>query len=319
MDYPPRLKVCSVEEMRRIDEEAAKKFGISHDLLMEDAGTAIYSLILREIGLYGKRFCVVAGTGNNGGDALVAARRLYAAGANVKVYVVGDPTKFPEPAKKNFEIVKSIGIPMKIIQSEEDVKIFCSEARECDVFVVGLIGVGLRGEVTGVRRSVIEAINSMRKTVVSVDIPSGIGGNNGKVYGAAVKSDYTVTFGLPKYGNILYPGYYYCGKLYVSRLSYPPQLLDSDSIRVELNYPVPPPERVKWGHKGTFGKFLAVAGARYYYGAPYYVAYSFLKAGGGYARLATPKSVAPFIAARNSEIVFIPLEETEEGTIAKSN
>jgi NAD(P)H-hydrate epimerase len=313
-----RLKVCSVDEMRRIDEEAAKRFGISHELLMEDAGTAIFSLILKEIGL-GKRFCVVAGTGNNGGDALVAARRLYAAGASVRIYIVGSPDSFTDLTRRNYELAKSMGIPIQFIQSDEDVKRFSEEAKECDVLVVGIIGVGLRGEVTGVRRSVIEAINRLGKTVVSVDIPSGINGNNGLVGGVAVKSTYTVTFGLPKYGNILYPGYYYCGKLYVSFLSYPPQLLSSDDIRVELNYPVPPPERVRWGHKGTFGKFLAVAGARYYYGAPYYVAYSFLKAGGGYSRLATPKSVAPFIASRNSEIVFIPLEETDEGTLALRN
>jgi len=314
-----RLKVCSVEEMRRIDEEAVKRFGLSHELLMEDAGSAIYSLILREIGLQGKRFCIVAGTGNNGGDALVVARRLYASGASVEAFIVGDITKFTEPAKKNFELVKAMEIPLHIIQTDNDVKLFTEKARECDVFVVGLIGIGLKGEVAGVRRGVIEAINSLNKVVISVDIPSGIGGDNGRVYGVAVKSAYTVTFGLPKYGNILYPGYYYCGKLYVSHLSYSPQLLNSDEIRVELNYPVPPPERVKWGHKGTFGKFLAIAGARYYYGAPYYVAYSFLKAGGGYSRLATPKSVAPFIAAKNSEIVFIPLEETEEGSIAMKN
>ncbi|MEM0026936.1 MAG: NAD(P)H-hydrate dehydratase [Ignisphaera sp.] len=318
-NIPPRLKVCSVDEMRRLDEEALKVYGISHELLMEDAGTAIFNLIASEIGLFNKRFCIVAGTGNNGGDALVSARRLYAAGCSVEVYVVGDPSKASELAKKNLELAKAVGIPIKIIQSDEDVKIFYETARNCDVFVVGIIGVGLRGEVTGFRRDVIEAINKLGKTVVSVDIPSGIGGDNGRVYGVAIRSTYTVTFGLPKYGNILYPGYYYCGKLYVSKLSYPPQLLESNDIRVELNYPIQPPERVRWGHKGTFGKFLAIAGARYYYGAPYYVAYSFLKAGGGYSRLAAPKSIVPYIASRNSEIVFIPLEETSEGSIAKNN
>lgn len=313
------MKVCSPEEMRKIDEKASKVYGIPQEFLMEDAGTAVFSLILREIGIENKRFCFLAGTGNNGGDVLVAARRVYAAGGAVSVYVFGDPNKFPEPARSNFELIRSIGASLKIYEREEDVEEFQSYAKNCDVFVVGLIGIGLSGEVSGIRKKAIEAVNRMGKTVVSVDIPSGIGGINGKVYGVAIKSNYTVTFGLPKYGNILYPGYHYCGKLFVSKLSYPPQLLQSDEIRVELNHPITLPEREKWGHKGTFGRFLAIGGARYYYGAPFYVAYSFLKGGGGYARLGAPKSIIPFIAARNSEIVFIPLEETEEGSLARSN
>lgn len=313
------IKVCSPEEMKRIDDLTAKEYGIPQEILMENAGTAVFSLILQKIGLNGKKFCFLAGTGNNGGDVLVAARRAFAAGGVVSVHIFGDPQKFPEPAKKNFELVKAIGSPLKIYEREEDIAEFQGEAEKCDVFVVGLIGIGLVGEVTGIRRKVIELINNSGKTVISVDIPSGISGINGKVCGVAVKSDYTVTFGLPKYGNILYPGYYYCGKLFISRLSYPPHIIDSDEIMVELNYPIPPPERPKWGHKGTFGRFLAIGGARSYYGAPFYVAFSFLKAGGGYSRLAAPKSVIPFVAARNSEIVFIPLEETSEGSIAKSN
>jgi len=315
----PRVKVCSVSEMRRIDEEAASRFGVDHLLLMEDAGTAVYQVVSREVGCFGKRVAVVAGTGNNGGDALVAARRLHSCGAHVEVYIVGDPGKYPEPARRNYEIISKLSIPLKLVRSPEDLGVLKEGLEKCDVVIVGLIGIGLKGEVTGLYRSVIEVLNSSRKIVVSVDIPSGICGDSGRVRGVAVRSTYTVTFGLPKVGNVLYPGYYYCGKLYVSRLSYPPELLDSDEILTELNTPVPLPERVRWGHKGTFGKFLAVAGARYYYGAPYYVAYSFLKAGGGYSRLAAPKSVVPYIAAKCSEVVYIPLEETEEGTISAKN
>ncbi len=316
---PLRVKVCRVSEMRKIDEEAVSRFGVDHLLLMEDAGTAVYQVVSREVGCLGRRVVVVAGTGNNGGDALVAARRLHSCGACVEVYVVGDPGRYPEPARRNYEIVSKLGIPLKLVRSSEDLETLRESLKSCDVVIVGLIGIGLKGEVSGVHRSVIEAVNASSRVVVSVDIPSGICGDSGRVCGVAVRSTYTVTFGLPKIGNVLYPGYYYCGKLYVSRLSYPPELLDSDDIPTELNVPVPLPERVRWGHKGTFGKFLAVAGARYYYGAPYYVAYSFLKAGGGYSRLAAPKSVVPYIAARCSEVVYIPLEETEEGTISVKN
>lgn len=313
-----KYQVCSVEEMKRIDEEAAKR-GVDHYILMEDAGTAVYSVIRVFIGIENKRFLVVAGTGNNGGDALVVARRLYSSGGCVKVFVVGDPAKFREPAKKMYELALAVGLNVRAILDEEGLAEFREALRNCDVVVAGIIGIGLRGEVSGLTRRVIELINESDKIVVSVDIPSGVDANNGLIRGVAVKSHYTVTFGLPKYGNILYPGYYYCGKLFISRLSYPPDLLSAESIKVELNVPVSPPERVRWGHKGTFGKLLSVSGARYYYGAPYYTSYSFLKAGGGYSRLATPRSIVPVLASKCSEVVYHPMEETPEGTLALSN
>lgn len=313
-----KMKVLSVEEMRKIDNEALK-LGISHLLLMEDAGSAIYSLIQREIGIPGKKFIVVAGVGNNGGDALVAARRIYSSGGLVKVFIIGDPTRYRDPARTMYDILVKIGVELTILDETSKVDMLVDSLRESDVVVVGLIGIGLKGEVTGLYRDVINIVNEYGKIVISVDIPSGVDGNNGKVRGVAVRSHYTVAMGLPKIGNILYPGNYYCGRLYVSRLSYPPSLLETDEFKTELNIPVEIPERIKWGHKGVFGKLLSVSGARYYYGAPYYSTYSFLKTGGGYARLAAPESIVPILASKCSEIVYHPMEETAEGTLAMSN
>ena len=312
-----RMKVCSVDEMRRIDGEAPKH-GVDHLLLMENAGSAVYSVALEILGsVIGKKILVIAGSGNNGGDALVAARRLHAAGAIVRVMFVGDPGRMSDLTRRNLEIVSSMGIEVSYVREPGDLSSQEVVMRGCDACIVGLIGIGLRGDVRGIYRDAIEAINRSCGVVISVDIPSGIDGDNGLVRGVAVRSTATVTMGLPKLGNILYPGYHYCGRLYVSHLSYPRRLLEE--VSAELNTPIPLPERVRWGHKGLFGKFLAIAGSRYYYGAPYYTSYSFLKAGGGYSRLAAPKSVIPYIAARCSEVVYIPLEETGEGSIAMSN
>jgi len=310
------LKVCSVGEMKRIDEEASR-LGLDSIVLMEEAASALYSVILREYGVEGRRFTIIAGTGNNGGDAIAAARRLHGGGGVVEVFVVGDSSRMTSGTRWNYEVASRMGIPVKTVSSESELGVLEESLRKSDVVVVGLIGIGLKGEVRGLHRLVIELVNSVGKPVVSVDIPSGVDGDTGLVRGVAVKSSVTVSFGLPKYGNILYPGYSYCGKLYVSMLSYPRSLVES--VEAELNKPVPLPERPRWGHKGLFGKLLAVAGARYYYGAPYYVALSFLKVGGGYSRLAAPKSIIPYIAARAHEVVYIPLEETSEGSIAGSN
>ncbi|GAH68260.1 unnamed protein product, partial [marine sediment metagenome] len=152
-----------------------------------------------------------------------------------------------------------------------------------------------------------------------MDIPSGINGNTGEVMGIAVKAAYTTTFGLPKIGNMLYPGYEHCGKLYVSHISFPPSLYNADSIKVEVNNPVELPQRNKNAHKGDFGEVLFIAGASSYLGAPYFSALSFLKAGGGYSRLATPKSISSFLANKGSEIIFVPQKETPSGSIALEN
>ena len=174
-------------------------------------------------------------------------------------------------------------------------------------------------EVEGFHKEIIKEVNSSKKIIVSLDIPSGINGDTGQVMGCAVRANYTVTFGLPKIGNLLMPGFHCCGRLFVTHISLPPSLYDSDSLTIALNDPLSLLPRAPDAHKGDFGEALFIAGAKGYYGAPYFAALSFMKAGGGYSRLATPESIAPFIASMGSEIVFLPQEETASGSISLTN
>jgi hydroxyethylthiazole kinase-like uncharacterized protein yjeF len=310
------MKIASVQEMQNMDRAAIEKYGIADDLLMENAGLAVYSVILRELGIKDKRFSVICGSGNNGGDGLVVARKIHSMGGDARVFLLGNPDHFKGAAKRNFEIVSRLPLEIKILSSAKSLS---KTLTQCDGIVDGIFGTGLARNVEGIYKQVIESIKKSGKPVFSIDIPSGINGDTGQVMGAAVQADYTVTFGLPKIGNILYPGYDHCGRLFVTHISFPRTLCTDDSLKVEISVPPVLPERKSNGHKGSFGDVLFIAGAANYFGAPALAAISFLKAGGGYSRLAAPKSVVPSVASLCSEIVFAPQEETSSGSMALAN
>jgi hydroxyethylthiazole kinase-like uncharacterized protein yjeF len=307
------LKVTTTEEMRQLDREAVEKYGIPEELLMENAGLAAARVIQTRFGTKKKSFLILCGAGNNGGDGLVVARKLHSLGAKVQVILLGKTENFSKVTGINFNAVKKLAIQVVVNPDKETIieKSLLSEA-----IIDALFGTGLTRPIEGIYYQAIKIINESQKTVFSLDIPSGINGNTGGINGIAVKADYTVTFGLPKIGNILYPGAFYCGSLYVTHISFPPDLYHSEEIGCEINIPAPLPARKPDGHKGTFGQVLFISGASNYYGAPYLASYAFLKSGGGMAHLAAPSSIIPVIAGKAPEIVFHPQKETEEKSLA---
>ena len=310
------MKVSRVAQMRSLDQYAIEKLAIPEEILMENAGEASYFVIMDKFGIKDKKFVIICGIGNNGGDGFVIARKIHSNGGNVKVFILGDVNKYKGAAKKNFDIISGLQIEIRHIESVDSIK---SDVLHCNAIVDAIFGTGLTRNVEGLYRDVIRLINKSRKKVFSVDIPSGINGDTGEIMGSAVKANYTVTFGLPKIGNMLFPGHEHCGKLYVSHISFPPSLYNQDSIKVEINDYIKLPPKDKIAHKGDFGEVLFIAGALSYFGAPYFSAISFLKTGGGYSRLAAPISLTPFIANKGSEIVFIPQKETDSGSISLKN
>jgi hydroxyethylthiazole kinase-like uncharacterized protein yjeF len=310
------MKISSVEQMREMDRRAVENLGISEALLMENAGAASIQVLSREFGIAGRRYAIFCGIGNNGGDGLVVARHILSGGGTPLVFLVGDPKRFRGAAKTNMEIVKRLPIAVKRVKEISEIK---SSVVHSDGIVDALFGTGLDRAVGGIYRDVIELINVSGKPVLALDIPSGVNGETGEVMGAAVRADHTVTFGLPKIGNMLYPGCGLCGTLHLCRISLPPSLYEDEAVAVEINGFIPLPPRARTAHKGSVGDVLFIAGAVGYFGAPYFSAMSFLKAGGGYARLAAPWSMTPFLATRGSEIVFVPQAETTEGSLSLKN
>ena len=310
------MKVCRVEEMRRMDKQATAEYGITPELLMENAGEAVYTVIQQEIGIACKKFAVLCGPGNNGGDGFVIARKLHSRGGDVKVFLLADKAKYQGAAGQNLDIIARFPITIKEVTS---IRGFKKEIAAADAVVDAIFGTGLDRNIDGLLREVIEAVNASGKRVFAVDIASGINGDNGREMSISIKADATITFGLPKQGNLLYPGYSRGGKLFVSHISFPRPLYESETIKVELAEPVKLPERKSDSNKMDYGPVLVIAGAANYYWAPHASAYSFLKAGGGYVYLACPKSLAPSVARKGREIVIVPQVETSSGTIALSN
>lgn len=310
------MKLANVEEMRFMDRFAMEKLGVIEEILMENAALAAFNVLRKEIGIRDKRFVVFCGSGNNGGDGLAVARLIHSHGGAAKVYLTGDSKKYGGAAKTNLDIISRL--PVEVISLGAAAEAH-RDVLHCDAVIDAIFGTGLDREVKGLAAAVIELINSCGKKVLALDIPSGVNGNTGEVMGVAVRADYTATFGLPKTGNMLYPGYDLGGKLFVSHISFPPSLYDRSELKVATNSNVLLPPRPAEAYKGSMGDVLFIAGAANYFGAPYFSAMSFLKAGGGYARLAAPQSLVPFIAQEGREIVFLPQEETADMSISLKN
>jgi NAD(P)H-hydrate epimerase len=310
------MKIASVDEMRLMDRYAINDLGIPEEILMENAALSAVNLLKNKIDLRGGKFVIFCGSGNNGGDGLAIARLILSGGGRVKLFLLAGSDKYKGAAKTNFEIITHL--PVEVVRLK-DAAMAKKDVAHADMIIDAIIGTGLDRPVAGLAAAVITLINKSKKKVLSLDIPSGINGDTGEVMGMAVRADYTVTFGLPKIGNVLFPGYELGGELFVSSISFPPALTEGSDLKIAINDYVELPTRPAEAYKGAMGDVLFIAGAANYYGAPYFAAMSFLKSGGGYARLAAPRSVIPVIAKRGREIVYLPQEETASGSMALKN
>jgi NAD(P)H-hydrate epimerase len=312
------LKVALSDEMKMIDRIAIEKYGIPGVVLMENAGKSVVDEIIKEFG-FNANFTVVCGRGNNGGDGFVIARHLYDKGFKVKVFIVGDMKGIKGDSLINLNIIINMGVDIREIISDDDLMKLKETVIDYPIVIDALFGTGLNKDVQGIRERIINIINRYSKYTFAVDIPSGIGGNDGKVYKAAIRANKTITFALPKCGNLIYPGAEYNGKLIIKNIGIPNKIIENIELSHNLidlgiiKYNLP--SRRKNTHKGNYGKANIIAGSSGMTGAAILTCKSALRTGLGLLRLYIGESLNHIVKTSIPEIITVPLREIRKGVI----
>lgn len=301
------MKVCTAGEMRSIDAFSIEKLNIPGIVLMENAARAC----TQEIAGF-ESFVIVVGKGNNGGDGLAIARQLINLGKKAEVYLVF-ADEFSGNAKINREILRSMNIPVK---SCSDIDKLIADIKTSDCVVDAVFGTGIKGDVTGIAKDVIEAINKHSKYTLSVDVPSGINSDTGEVSNAAVKADKTVTFAAYKRGMLLYPAADFTGEVMVADIQIPQMAFDELEIKVNTTdeefVKRTMPKRKANSHKGDYGKILVIGGKVGMGGAVLLSSMASLKMGAGLVTACIPKEMSGYIGELPYEVMTMPMDFSED-------
>ncbi len=308
--------LVSVPEMRAVDKLSTTELKMPAILLMENAGLKTAQTIHREVGdLTNKHACIICGKGNNGGDGFVVGRHLSRMGAKVEFFPTANLSELRDEAAANRQIAKSLRLPIHDIHTIDELK----SSFAPDLIVDALLGTGIRGEVTGLYREIIEWVNAQSAIVAALDTPSGVNCETGEVAGIAVRADFTVTMGNIKTGQLFYPARSHQNRLFVADLNAPPFLLEKVNTRKFLVTPEDIlsflPERPADGYKNTFGKVFVIAGSTGLTGAATMASLSALRSGAGMVVLGIPERFNPVLEEKVTEVMTAPLPETEDGSI----
>lgn len=189
---------------------------------MENAGRAIAEAVLE---FRPTRVLVLAGTGNNGGDGLVAARHLLASGVRTRACLLGKPSDVRTyEAKANLQILQRLSPRIVFsFRSKDDLKLLERELRRSDVVVDSIIGTGIKGKIREPMASIIRLVNSSGKPVVAVDVPTGVDPATGRVAGVAIRATVTVALHAAKRGVL--KAKRYTGRIKIASIGIPEKLL----------------------------------------------------------------------------------------------
>jgi ADP-dependent NAD(P)H-hydrate dehydratase / NAD(P)H-hydrate epimerase len=305
--------VLSPERMKRYDEYAINTWGIPSAVLMENAGRATYRLIKDAYLHDRKHLAIFCGKGNNGGDGFVIGRYALRNGYKLTLFLLGTPSDLKGDALLNYNLFTSLGGKVIALSGDDGINKVTDAMDSADVVVDAIFGTGLTKAVKGVEKTVIETINGSGKTIIAVDIPSGIDGLSGMPLGAAVRAHHTFTFGCVKTGLLLYPGAAHCGKVTLIDISLPRSaesilgmdgaVVDSDMLRGFYRHRLPD------AHKGSFGNCIVVAGSMGKTGAAAMTTEGALRIGAGLVTLVVPSTLNTILEMKLTEAMTYPVED----------
>ena len=290
------VALLTAEESEALDRRARDAAGIPERALMENAGRAAGQLLhrLHPTG----RIVAVVGSGNNGGDAIVALRSLHLWGRDVAYYPVGSSD--PDP-----DLFSGVRLPR--VSDDE----FAAALAGAAVLVDGILGTGASGAPREPAATVIDGLNRSGVPIVALDIPTGVDPTTGAVPEAAIRAEATIMFGWPKTGALFQPGRSHCGRLVAVEIGFPPldhaeagaALITPDWTRARL------PQRGQDVHKNSVGRVTIVAGRKGMAGAAAIAGHSAMRAGAGYVRIVSDEANRTIIQSAVPEALFVDRDD----------
>lgn len=285
------MRLATVAQAQQIDDISQTVYELNGETLMEAAG----ALAAREIDLTflpeltRGAVAVIAGPGNNGGDALVVARHLHSSGhRDLRVFTIAPKAARSPLFLRQLKRCELAGIR---IVDLTDIPERVEQIKSAELIVDGIFGIGLKKPIAEPYLSVIEAMNSSKAPKVSLDTPSGLNCGTGRVEGTAVRAALTITFGLAKPGFFVSEGPAHTGKLRVLPIGFPFEALRGISTthflfteRLARRYL---PARKETANKSDHGHLLLVAGRPGYWGAGILAGSSAFRMGAGYVTWAS--------------------------------
>jgi NAD(P)H-hydrate epimerase len=282
--------MITARRMAAVDANAAA-LGVPRKQLMESSGHAVARVVRDVAPGDDAAVAIVAGRGNNGGDAFVAARFLD--DFDVQVSLLGRPETISTGiSRENWDALVDAEYDTRIVGDSSDL-----DLGRPDVVVDAMLGTGVTGALREPEASAARAIDALDATVVAVDVPSGVDADTGTAAGVAVDADHVVTFHDEKPGLAT---------------------LDATVHVADIGIPAAAEEFVGPGdllslgrdpqsHKGDHGEVLVVGGGPYT-GAPALSAQAALRAGADLVRVACPRSVAREIQGYSENLIVLPFE-----------